>query len=194
MTDAQNIQSQTTKAIIYCRVSSKKQVEDGHGLESQASRCREYAEHKGYKVVEVFEDKAVSGSLSDCPGVMAMLSYPKKNSRHNDHAVIIDDISRLARDILVHSDLRLAITLAGGKLESPSIVFGDTSDDKLIENLLASVSQHQREKNGEQTKNRMRARTMGGYWVFPAGRGFKFEKVHGHGKLLMRDEPLASVI
>lgn len=183
-----------TKAIIYCRVSSVRQVEEGNGLESQASRCREYAEHKGYRVMEVFEDKAVSGSLSDRPGVLAMLAYLKKNSRNNNHAVIIDDISRLARDILVHSDLRLAITLAGGKLESPSIVFGDTSDDKLIENLLASVSQHQREKNGEQTKNRMRARAMGGYWVFPASRGFVFKKVPGHGKILFRDEPLATII
>ncbi|MBL4647310.1 MAG: recombinase family protein, partial [Rhizobiales bacterium] len=192
MTDATN--SNPTKAVLYVRVSSQRQVNEGHGLESQATRCREYAECKGYKVVEVFEDRAVSGSLSNRPGVMAMLSYLRKNSHNNDHAVIIDDISRLARDILVHNNLRISIILAGGKLESPNIVFGETSDDKLTENLLASVSQHHREKNKEQTIDRTRARAMGGYWVYSAARGYKYKKVDGHGKLLVRVEPIASII
>ncbi|MEI6092951.1 MAG: recombinase family protein, partial [bacterium] len=36
--------------VIYCRVSSERQVTEGHGLEGQEKRCRDYAEHKGYKV------------------------------------------------------------------------------------------------------------------------------------------------
>lgn len=72
--------------------------------------------------------------------------------------------------------------------------FGDTSDDKLIENLLASVSQHQREKNGEQVVNRMQARVMNGYWVFQAPAGYKHQKQVGHGKILIRHEPVASII
>jgi hypothetical protein len=48
-------------------------------------------------------------------------------------------------------------------LKSPTIEFGEDSDSILVENLLASVSQHQRQKNSEQTVNRMRARTMNGY-------------------------------
>ena len=189
-----NTKSQTTRAVIYARVSSAKQVEEGHGLESQAMRCREYAERKGYEVVETFFDKAISGSLSERPGVMAMLSYLKHHSGSSEIVVVIDDISRLARDTRVHTDLRLAISLAGGKLESPSITFGDDSDSIFVENVLASASQHQRQKNGEQTKNRMRARVMNGYWVFRAPTGYTYKKVAGHGKLLVRDEPLASIV
>ena len=33
----------TKTAIIYARVSSKKQVKDGGGIEAQATRCRAYA-------------------------------------------------------------------------------------------------------------------------------------------------------
>ena len=40
----------------------------------------------------------------------------------------------------------------------------------------------------------MRARVMNGYWVSHAPVGFKYEKVKGHGKLLTRDEPLASIV
>ena len=41
-------------AVIYCRVSSKSQEEEGHGLESQETRCREHARLKGYTVEAVF--------------------------------------------------------------------------------------------------------------------------------------------
>ncbi|MEO0763326.1 MAG: recombinase family protein, partial [Pseudomonadota bacterium] len=99
--------------------------------------------------------------------------------------VVIDDISRLARGLEAHLQLRAAIQDAGGILESPSIEFGDDSDSILVENLLASVSQHQRQKNGEQVKNRQRARVMNGYWTFPPPAGYKYDKVPGHGKLLV---------
>jgi len=181
------------QAIIYSRVSSPKQVTEGHGLASQETRCREYAKHKGYDVLDVFRDEGLSGKLLDRPNMKAMLSYIKKY-KEASLVVIIDDISRLARDIETHLHLRTAISDAGGKLESPSIEFGDDSDSRLVEHLLASVAAHSREKNAEQVQNRMRARMMGGYWVFNPPYGYTYEKVGKHGKLLVRDEPCASAI
>lgn len=180
------------KAVIYCRVSGKKQVREGDGLRSQEARCREYAAFKGYEVIEVFRDDMTGGS-TDRPAMTAMIRFLKKR-RSEGCAIIIDDISRFARDIRGHWDLRDMVREAGGKLESPSIEFGEDSDSILVENLLASVSQHQRQKNAEQTKNRMRARAMNGYWVMKPPIGYRFERVAGHGKLLVRDEPLASII
>ena len=184
---------ETPKAVIYCRVSSAKQVEESHGLESQATRCREYAQRKGYDIIQVFHEKGVSGGLMDRPSFNAMIAFVKAQRAENI-VIIIDDISRFARDIESHWTLRRTLKDIGGKLESPSITFGEDSDSVLIENLLASVSQHQRQKNREQTTNRMRARTMNGYWCFPAPPGFKYARVAGHGKLLVRDEPLATII
>ena len=180
-------------AVIYARVSSVAQMQKGHGLGSQETRCREFARMKGYEVAHVFCDEAVSGGIIDRPGMLAMLSYLKKNKR-TEHVVLIDDISRLARDMKAHLDLRDAIAAAGGRLESPSIEFGEDSDSILVENLLASVSQHQRQKNAEQTRNRMRARIQNGYWPFISCMGFKHIHAPGQGKVLVRDEPLASII
>lgn len=185
-------QEKPQKAVIYCRVSSAKQMREGDGLSSQETRCREYASYKDYEVVEVFRDD-ISGGSAARPAMIAMLNFLKKH-RAEGCAVIIDDISRLARDVETHIKLRTSISNAGGKLVSPSIEFGEDSDSILVENLLASVSQHQRQKNGEQTKNRMRARAMNGYWVFYPPIGYRYEKVAGHGKLLVRDEPVASII
>lgn len=42
--------------------------------------------------------------------------------------------------------------------------------------------------------NRMWGRLKSGYWVFQAPTGYKYEKVGAHGKLLVRNEPIASAI
>lgn len=180
------------KAVIYARVSDHKQTTRGDGLNSQETRCREFAAYKGYEVVHVFKDD-MSGKFAARPGMDSMLSFLRKHSK-NPHVVIIDDITRLARNLEAHIQLRSEISGAGGLLESPSIEFGDDSDSVLVENLLASVSQHQRQKNAEQTRNRMRARLQNGYWPFQAPIGYRYESRGGRGRVLVRDEPIASIL
>lgn len=180
-------------AVIYCRVSSVKQSTAGDGLKSQETRCRDFARMKGYQVHErVFTDD-VSGSRVERPGMKAMLEFIRRRKRTGT-VVLIDDVSRLARGLNAHLELRASIASAGGILESPSIEFGEDSDSVLVENLLASVSQHQRQKNGEQTKNRMKARVQNGYFVFQAPVGYRYERVSGRGKMLVRHEPEATVV
>lgn len=180
-------------AVIYCRVSSFAQTQKGHGIDSQETRCREFARARGYAVERTFTDEAVSGGLIDRPGIREMLAYLRSKKKSAQYVVLIDDISRLARDIRAHIELRSAIASTGARLESPSIEFGEGSDAQLVEHLLASVSQHQREKNTEQVRNRMGARLTAGYWPFAAPRGYR----HGQtekGKVLVPDEPVASVL
>ncbi|MCB9976609.1 MAG: recombinase family protein [Rhodospirillales bacterium] len=187
-----NLNHEGRNAVIYARVSSVAQTRRGGGLGSQQTRCREYAAFKGYNVVKVFEDD-LSGSTARRPGMEALLSFLKKH-RNNPHIVLIDDISRLARDVKAHIELRAAITMAGGILESPTLEFGDDADSELQEYILATVSQHQRKKNAEQTLNRMHSRVLAGYWVFQTPVGYRYQRSSGQGKILVRDEPVASII
>jgi site-specific DNA recombinase len=180
------------KAVIYCRVSGVKQTTRGDGLGSQETRCKEYARYRGHDVMRVFKDDA-SGRLVARPAMQEMLAF-LKSQRKESYVVIIDDISRLARGLDAHLRLRAALSAVGARLESPSIEFGEDSDSVLVENLLASVSQHQRQKNGEQTKNRMRARAMNGYWVFQAPAGYRYERLGGGGRLLVRHDPVAEIV
>jgi site-specific DNA recombinase len=182
------------KSVVYCRVSSQAQLKKGDGLASQETRCREFARMRGYSVEEVFYDEGISGKLLDRAKMRDLLAYLTEHAKKEPIIVIIDDISRLARDLETHIRLRTAIADAGGKLESPAIEFGEDSDSRLVEHLLASVAAHQREKNAEQVKNRMRARMQNGYWVFQAPIGYKYERKSGHGKVLVADEPVASIV
>jgi site-specific DNA recombinase len=185
-------QIKPTNAVIYCRVSSVAQTTRGDGLGSQETRCREFAGYRRYNVVKVFKDD-LSGSVVERPGMRAMLAFLKKH-RNDPHAVLIDEISRLARGMKAHMELRSAISMASGVLESPTLEFGEDADSELQEYILATVSQHQRRKNAEQTLNRMRSRLLNGYWVFWRPLGYCYEKTKGEGKMLVRDEPVASIL
>ncbi len=121
-------------AVIYGRVSSKAQIKKGQGLESQETYCRQYAKWKGYTVQEVFRDSGISGSKADRDGMLDLLAYLKKHKKQR-FVVIVDDISRLARDIRVHWDLRDAINQYDAVMESPSATFGVDSDSRYFENI-----------------------------------------------------------
>ena len=180
------------KAVIYCRVSTKRQSKEGSGLQSQRVSCSEYARGRGHDVVEVFNDD-VSGKLARRPGFDAMLAFIRKN-RKQEIVVIIDDVSRMARDVRNHFDLKELIYAAGASLESPSWEFGTDPDSIFHENLMASLAQHQRQKNGQQAKNRMKARMIGGYYVHNAPLGYRYQEHPNGGSTLVRKEPVASII
>lgn len=82
------------KAILYSRVSSPKQVKEGHGNDGQESRCRAFAVSRGYEVVDVFRDEGVSGGLMDRPGMQRLLHYLDTQQGGEPIAVIFDDIKR----------------------------------------------------------------------------------------------------
>lgn len=75
--------SDQNKAIIYCRVSSNVQMQKGDGLASQETRCREYAKHKNYEVVEVFRDEGVSGGMIERPSMQVMLKFLRAKNPKN---------------------------------------------------------------------------------------------------------------
>jgi site-specific DNA recombinase len=181
------------KAVIYCRVSSDRQVREGDGLKSQETRCREYAKMKGYTVTKVFRDEGISGSLIERPAMKDLLAY--LDTQQESLIVIIDDISRLARNLEAHFELIARIKAHRAQLESPTLGFGNSSHEQFMTNVMASVAAYQRDANKEQVHNRMKARITGGYWTFRAPFGYRYTKdIGGGGKTLVRDEPVASMI
>ncbi len=181
-------------AIIYSRVSSQQQVRDGHGIEGQESRCRSFAVSRGYEVVNVFRDEGVSGGLIDRPGMQKLLAYLEKQQGKDATVVIIDDIKRLARDIEGHFSLRTSIYSRNGFIESPSMRFDETPEGKFVETVLAGAAELERNQNKKQVVNRMKARLEAGYWTFDHPPGYRYEKVAGHGKLLVPDAAKADMI
>ena len=90
--------------------------------------------------------------------------------------------------------MREELKAAGGLPESPRMKFADDVDSVFNENILASVAQHERQKNAEHTKNRMRGRVLDGYWPLVACLGYRHVRRPGEGMVLERVEPVESII
>ena len=92
------------RAALYARYSSENQRKES--IEDQLATCRLEAATRGLAVLEphVYADHAQSGASQDRPGLLALLAAAKQ---HLFDVVLVDDLSRLARD-----NLYMLITLS----------------------------------------------------------------------------------
>ncbi len=172
-----------TKAIIYCRVSSERQVNDGHGLDGQGVRCHQRAESQGLEVVKVFREEGVSGKLFDRPAMAELIGYLDNHAKDR-FVIIFDDLKRFARDLEVHLKLKAElVTKRGAKLDCLNFNFENSPVGRAIENIMAATAQLEREQNAEQVINKMKARLEKGYWAFGRRKGYDMVKNPVHGML-----------
>ena len=182
------------KAVIYCRVSSLKQSTEGHGLNSQEQRCRDYAKHNNYEVVKVFGDTfSGGGDFMNRPEMSALLNFLDKNPTTN-FVVIFDDLKRFARDTIFHLKLRRELDARKAVVKCPNFTFEDTPEGNFIETILASHNELERKQNQRQVIQKHKARLENGYWAFSSPPGYSMKKNPIHGQLLTKLEPEASII
>lgn len=87
------------KAAGYVRVSSRQQL-DGYGLDVQEKAVRAYARHWGLKLVEVFREEGVSGTvpITERPALMGALELM---TACKADVLVIPNLDRLARELHV---------------------------------------------------------------------------------------------
>ena len=186
--------SEPRRAVIYCRVSSKKQSSEASGLDSQEYRCRQYAVDKGYSVEAVFpDDVSGGGDFMNRTGMVALLRYLDQQVG-KEYIVIFDDLKRFARETEFHIRLRRELQLRNASVECLNFRFEDTPEGTFVETVFAAQGQLEREQNARQVRQKMQERIEQGFWVFRAPVGYVFEKSKRGGKELVRNEPLASII
>ncbi|MFC6588472.1 recombinase family protein [Sulfitobacter pacificus] len=127
------------------------------------------------------------------PGMVALLSFLDAQP-DTDFVVIFDDLKRFARDTRFHLDLREAFRARGATIECLNFKFDETPEGEFIETIMAAQGALERKQNGRQVAQKMKARMQSGYWVHNAPVGYRYKTVKGHGKLLMIDEPHASIV
>ncbi len=180
------------KAVIYCRVSSKRQVTEGHGLTSQEASCRRYAKEHDLDVVRIFTDDSTGGgSFWQRTGIQELLEYLGR--KKEEHAVIFDDLKRFARDTLFHLKLRQELSARNAYPRCPNFRFEDTPEGEFIETIIAATGQLERQQNRRQVISRMKARLEAGFWVFPAPIGYQFSSDHG-ARILIPDPLCADAV
>lgn len=176
-------------AVIYCRVSSDRQVREGNGLSSQEIVCRHFAESQGLQVECVFvDDFTGGGDFWRRPGIKSLLGF--LDQQQESTAVVFDDLKRFARDTIFHLRLRQELRGRGAYPLCPNFRFEDTPEGNFVETVLAATAELERQQNRRQVISRMRARLEAGFWVFPAPIGYCYVSEKG-AKLLVPDMPIA---
>ena len=175
-----------TYALIYCRVSSEKQRTEGHGLDAQEARCREYSEKKSLTIQEnyVYLERATGAGTSEESRALQMKiiqdidKHPFRN-----FAVVIDDLSRIARDTKGYLSFKEKLKTRGVNFMSPNFQFDDTPEGDYIETVVTAGNELQRKVNRRQVIQKQKARLEAGYWPFGAKKGYTMIKDPQHGKL-----------
>ena len=182
------------KALIYARVSSLTQASEGHGLESQEQRCRQYTLQKGYEVEQVFRDSFTGkGDFFKRPGMSALLTYLDARP-HENYVVVFDDLKRFARDTQMHLQLRIEFKTRRARVECPNFTFDDTPEGEFVETIFAAQGALERQQNRRQVIQKMKARLEAGYWPFGPRKGFMHVKNPLHGKLAVPTEQSLEIL
>ncbi|MCB1385946.1 MAG: recombinase family protein [Nitratireductor sp.] len=180
--------------LIYCRVSSARQEEEGSGLQSQEHRCREKARQLGCEVEKIFPDVMTGGGdFMKRRGMVDLLAHLDANP-HKRYLVIFDDLKRYSRDTEFHLALRREMQARNAIRLCLNFNFEDTPEGKFYETVMAATGTLEREQNARQTRQKTRARMEQGYWALAAPKGYTYVKAKAGGHVLVPDEPIASVV
>lgn len=151
----------TTKAAIYCRVSTDSQAENGVSLEAQEARLRAYCELKGLEVAEIIREKGISGGkpLHERPGGRRLIELIERRAVGHICAFKLDRLFRSAGDcalrinewvkkgIEVHLlDVNLDTSSAYGRFQLNLLAALSELERGLISERTAAVLHHKREQ------------------------------------------------
>jgi len=150
-------------AVIYVRVSTKEQTEN-LSLPTKLRACEEYCRRHGYEVLERFCEEGESAKSTDRSQLQDLLTYCRLN-KGRVHFVVAFNLTRFARDKYHHFALRSHLQSLGISLRSATEPIDDTSTGKLIEGVLASFAQFDKDVRSDRTRAGIRLR-----WSLDGGR------------------------
>jgi site-specific DNA recombinase len=140
-----------TRTVAYLRVSTDKQADRGVSLDAQRAKVAAYAELYDLELVEVVVDAGASAKTLDRPGLARALGMLRKGGEADALLVVkLDRLTRSVRDLgeLVERHFapgKAALLSVGEQIDTRSAA------GRLVLNVLASVSQWEREAIGERT-------------------------------------------
>ena len=154
----------TTKTIAYLRVSTDKQADKGISLEAQEEKARAYASLYDLDLIEVIIDAGESAKTLDRPGLQRALSMLKTGKAD---ALLVVKLDRLTRSVVDLGKL-IETYFAPGKAALMSVseqIDTRSAAGRLVLNILASVSQWERETIAERTRDAMRHKQANGEYI-----------------------------
>ena len=170
------------RIVIYVRVSTVEQAEEGNSLATQEKICREYAIKSDYEVIEVFVERGESAKTANRTELQKMLQYVA-NKKNNITAIVVYKIDRLSRNTDDYSQIRIMLKRYGVSIRSASEKIEDSPTGRFMENMMANVAQFDNDMRTERCVNGMRDAIENGRYVWGAPVGYSNVKVAGRATI-----------
>ena len=137
----------TTRAIAYIRVSTDQQADQGHSLLAQQEKVNAYASLYDLEIVETVVETGSAKNLNreGLQGALAQIKSGKAD------ALIVVKLDRLTRSVVDLGYLVETYFNKAGLLSVSEQIDTRSASGRLVLNVLASVSQWEREAIGERT-------------------------------------------
>jgi DNA invertase Pin-like site-specific DNA recombinase len=140
-----------SKAVIYCRFSPRKNQDKSESNETQEELCRKWCDEQMMEVRSVHEDRAMSGSDPDRPGLWDALEALQRGD-----VLLVYKLDRLARNTYLHFTLEHEVEKKRCRIVSVTGEGNGASDeDKLVRTILAALAEYQRKVSAARTKAAM---------------------------------------
>ncbi|MFC7784252.1 MULTISPECIES: recombinase family protein [unclassified Rossellomorea] len=147
------------KAVIYCRVSTKKDTQET-SLERQEEELVKLAQEHQYEVAAIIKDQA-SGFELDRPGVLELLDLIKGESIA---AVLIQDETRIGRGnakiALIHCLLKEEVKIIS---QTHSGELHLSESDSMVINIVSMVEEYQRKLHNLKIRRGMKRAVENGF-------------------------------
>lgn len=171
-------------AVIYCRVSSKEQVE-GTSLESQELACRDYAKRHNVAISKVFVEQGESAKFADRTQLLELLTYCKDKKKQIE-ILLVWKIDRFARNVEDHYAIKATLKKLGVGVVSVTEPIQADPNGKLMETILAGFAQFDNDVRAVRTVQGMQQRMREGIWPWKPPLGYLPPKI---GKKTQPDQP-----
>ena len=173
-------------AIIYCRVSTKEQAEQGYSLDGQEKDCRKFAIDHGYEVDKTFIERGESAKTTDRTKLQELIKYTVENKKHLN-VLIIWKYDRLARNLSDQTELVKNFSACGLRVLSVTENNDENSVGRLMRNIIGSFAQYENDVKSERTINGMKQAILQGRWCWRAPLGYKQTRSENGKPLLCPD-------
>jgi len=163
------------KVAVYARYSTDRQ--DSRSIDDQFRRCHAFAAGRGFSVVAEFKDAAESGAHLERADMQRMLAATRKRGGAPFQAVLVDDLSRLSRDLgntwrivfedLANVDVRVVDCTTG--------MASDGEGARLMYGATALVNDYFLQLVRTETHRGLEGRALQGFWT--GGRVYGYSTV-----------------
>ncbi len=171
-----------TRVFLYCRVSSEEQAASGLGLEAQEAKGRQYAALYGLELVGVVIDAGVSAKSLERPGLQSVLRWMSAGEADGILVAKLDRLTRSVKDLGTLIDRYFGERCGYRLMAVEDQIDTKSAGGRLVLNVLASVSQWEREVIGERTKSALAVKRNRGERVGAVPYGFHMAQDGQHVK------------